>query len=51
MTQKQIEHPKVVSQTEWVAARKQLLKKEKELTKLRDTLARGTPRITLGKSR
>jgi len=40
MTQKQIENPKVVSQTEWVAARKQLLKKEKELTKLRDALAR-----------
>jgi len=39
MTQKQIEHPKVVSQSEWVEARKQLLKKEKELTKLRDALA------------
>jgi predicted dithiol-disulfide oxidoreductase (DUF899 family) len=39
MTQKQVEHPKVVSQTEWLAARKQLLKKEKELTKLRDALS------------
>src|ERR1700683_2856215 len=39
MTQKQIEHPKVVSQTEWVEARKQLLKKEKEVTNLRDALA------------
>jgi len=39
MTQKQIEHPKVVSQAEWLAARKQLLKKEKELTKLRDALS------------
>jgi predicted dithiol-disulfide oxidoreductase (DUF899 family) len=39
MTQKQIEHPKVVSQSEWDEARKQLLKKEKELTKLRDALA------------
>ena len=33
------QHPKVVSQTEWLTARKQLLKKEKELTKLRDALS------------
>src|ERR1700732_4311011 len=39
MTQKQVEHPKVVSQAEWLAARKQLLKKEKELTRLRDALS------------
>ncbi len=40
MTQSQIEHPKVVSQTEWLEARKQLLKKEKELTRLRDAVSR-----------
>lgn len=39
MTQSQREHPKVVSQAEWLAARKQFLKKEKELTKLRDALS------------
>jgi predicted dithiol-disulfide oxidoreductase (DUF899 family) len=31
--------PKVVSQDQWLAARKQLLKKEKEFTKLRDELS------------
>jgi predicted dithiol-disulfide oxidoreductase (DUF899 family) len=40
MSKSQIEHPRVVSQTEWLAARKELLKKEKELTKLRDELGR-----------
>src|ERR1700747_2411844 len=32
--------PQVVSQADWLAARKQLLKKEKEFTKLRDGLSR-----------
>src|SRR5580698_1563637 len=32
--------PKVVSQTEWLAARKELLVKEKEFTRLRDELSR-----------
>ena len=32
--------PQVVSQAEWLAARKQLLKKEKEFTKLRDEIGR-----------
>jgi predicted dithiol-disulfide oxidoreductase (DUF899 family) len=32
--------PQVVSQADWLAARKQLLKKEKEFTKLRDELSR-----------
>ena len=32
--------PQVVSQAEWLAARKQLLAKEKEFTKLRDELSR-----------
>ena len=36
----QVEAPKVVSKAEWLAARKQLLEKEKELTKLRDALSR-----------
>ena len=32
--------PKVVSQSEWVAARRELLKKEKEFSRLRDELSR-----------
>ncbi len=49
MTQSQIEHPKVVSQAEWVAARKELLKKEKELTKSRDAVARERRELPLVK--
>jgi predicted dithiol-disulfide oxidoreductase (DUF899 family) len=40
MSQSTIEPPKVVSQAEWVAARKELLRKEKEFTRLRDQLSR-----------
>src|SRR5471030_2882503 len=32
-------HPKVVSEAEWVVARKELLKKEKEFTQQRDALS------------
>jgi predicted dithiol-disulfide oxidoreductase (DUF899 family) len=39
MKQSQREHPKVVSQAEWLAARKEFLKKEKELTRLRDAVS------------
>jgi len=35
-----MENPKVVSQAEWVAARKELLKEEKEFSRLRDQLTR-----------
>src|SRR5216684_358668 len=35
----QIEHPKIVSRAEWIAARKELLKKEKELTRQKDTVS------------
>ena len=38
MTKSTIEHPKVVSRAEWLAARKALLAKEKELTRHRDAL-------------
>jgi len=34
------EHPNVVSQVEWLAARKEHLRKEKEFTRLRDKLSR-----------
>lgn len=34
------EHPKVVQQAEWFTARKELLKKEKEFTRLRDEISR-----------
>src|SRR6266699_7102469 len=35
-----MEGPRVVSQAEWLAARKELLSKEKEFTRLRDQLSR-----------
>lgn len=38
MTNRTMEQPKVVSQVEWLAARKELLKKEKELTRLTDAV-------------
>jgi predicted dithiol-disulfide oxidoreductase (DUF899 family) len=34
------EHPRIVPQTEWLAARKELLTKEKEFSRLRDELSR-----------
>jgi len=40
MSKSMIEHPKVVSEAEWLAARTDLLRKEKELTRLRDDLSR-----------
>ena len=39
MSQSTVENPKVVSETEWIAARKELLAKEKSLTRQRDALA------------
>jgi predicted dithiol-disulfide oxidoreductase (DUF899 family) len=39
MSQSTVEQPKVVSQAEWIAARKDLLAKEKNLTRQRDALA------------
>ncbi len=39
-TMAEVKHPKVVSQAEWVAARKEFLAKEKEFTRLRDELSR-----------
>jgi predicted dithiol-disulfide oxidoreductase (DUF899 family) len=39
MSQSTMEQPKVVSQAEWIAARKELLAKEKNLTRQRDALA------------
>ena len=35
-----LQHPKIVSQEQWLAARKQLLAKEKQFTHMRDDLAR-----------
>ena len=35
----------VVSQEEWIAARKELLKKEKESTRLRDRLSAERPKL------
>ncbi len=39
MTTSKIEHPRVVSRAEWLVARKNLLTKEKELTRQRDALS------------
>jgi predicted dithiol-disulfide oxidoreductase (DUF899 family) len=39
MSKRQIEHPRVVSQAEWLTARKELLKKEKELTRQKDAIS------------
>jgi predicted dithiol-disulfide oxidoreductase (DUF899 family) len=39
MTERQIEHPRVVSQAEWLAARKELLASEKSFTRQRDALS------------
>jgi predicted dithiol-disulfide oxidoreductase (DUF899 family) len=39
MTQSQIEHPRVVSQAEWLEARKDLLAKEKDFSRRRDALS------------
>src|SRR5712664_1063996 len=36
----ELKHPKVVSPAAWLAARKELLKKEKEFSRLRDELGR-----------
>ena len=40
MATRAMEHPKVVSPAEWLAARKELLKKEKEFSRLRDQLSK-----------
>lgn len=45
-------HPKVVSEAEWLAARKQLLAKEKDLTRRRDALSqerRNLPMVKVDK--
>src|SRR5260221_9599236 len=39
MATRAMEHPKVVAPAEWAAARKELLKKEKEFSQLRDQLS------------
>jgi predicted dithiol-disulfide oxidoreductase (DUF899 family) len=48
----EIKHPAVVSHEAWIAARKDLLKKEKEFTRLRDELSRqrrALPRVQVDK--
>jgi predicted dithiol-disulfide oxidoreductase (DUF899 family) len=39
MTRRNVEHPKVVSRTDWLAVRKDLLAKEKALTRARDAVS------------
>src|ERR1700722_15698106 len=41
MNERTVENPKVVSEAEWIAARKELLAKEKKLTRQRGDLAPG----------
>lgn len=45
MNESTVERPKVVSQAEWIAARKELLVKEKDLTRRRDALAEERRRL------
>lgn len=45
MSQSTVGQPKVVSQAEWIAARKELLAKEKSLTRQRDALAEERQRL------
>jgi predicted dithiol-disulfide oxidoreductase (DUF899 family) len=45
MATRVIEHPKVVSPSEWLAARQQLLAKEKALTRQRDALSAARRRL------
>ncbi len=49
MTTTTIGYPKIVSRSEWEAARKQLLLKEKELTRLRDQLNADRRRLPMVK--
>jgi predicted dithiol-disulfide oxidoreductase (DUF899 family) len=39
MTETTLEHPKVVTRAEWLAARKELLAEEKALTRARDAVS------------
>ena len=43
-----IENHKVVSHREWIEARRELLKKEKTFTQLRDQLSQSRRDLTLG---
>jgi predicted dithiol-disulfide oxidoreductase (DUF899 family) len=48
-----MDHPKIVSRDEWLAARKRYLNKEKEFTRLRDRLSadrRELPCVTVDKN-
>jgi predicted dithiol-disulfide oxidoreductase (DUF899 family) len=49
MTTSNVEYPRVVSRAEWLAARKECLIKEKELTRLRDQLNAGRRRLPMVK--
>jgi len=52
MTKTEIEQPRVVSEAEWLAARKDLLAKEKEFTRQRDAISverRKLPWVRVGK--
>jgi predicted dithiol-disulfide oxidoreductase (DUF899 family) len=52
VTETQVEQPQVVSEAEWLAARKRLLAKEKEFTRQRDALSaerRKLPRVKVEK--
>jgi predicted dithiol-disulfide oxidoreductase (DUF899 family) len=53
MTESQLAQPKIVSQDEWLAARKELLVKEKELTRQKDALSaerRRLPMVPISKA-
>jgi len=45
---KQTDHPEVVSETEWLVARKNLLTREKEFTLQRDALGAARRQLPMG---
>lgn len=47
MSTRTVDNPKIVSRDEWLAARKQLLTKEKQLTRERDAIAAERIRLWL----
>ena len=51
MTTSNIEHPRVVSPVEWLAARKELLAKEKQLTRQQTRSAPSAAKLPLGQGR
>src|SRR5438046_9749868 len=48
--ERQMNHPEIVSETEWIVARKDLLAREKELTRQRDAFRAAVRRLRMYKN-